>query len=135
MKTKLIFTLSVLFLSALFGMQELKAQKKVQTKYYVVSGWLENGATEERRPFVANVVSVSCENQSVFMVKNQFFDFYKAFVAKKHKGFNVTNQNYTYDTDTREKAEKKRREMIAKYNEDWDTCLINDFSVLCEDDD
>lgn len=139
MKTKLIIAFSAFFLITLLGPQELRAQK---TKYYVVCGWLKMyNKPGENRPFVTNVVQVSCKYHDSTMVINQLDDFFLAFVKKK-SGFDYISDNVAFFEDTYDKAEKKRRELIADYNDGYilngrrieqDAYLIHNFSVLCDD--
>ena len=101
-----------------------------KTQYYVVYGHMTNSYTGgEQREYVSNVVRVSCDYQSDRMVELQFEEFYKAFVKGK-SGFKYLGLCLASGYDTRDQAEKKRRELIAKKE---NTYLITGFSVLCDD--
>jgi len=126
-KTGLLSVLALLMVGGVC--QHATAQ---QTKYWVVCGWMEKSG-EDSRPYVTNVVSVSCNYQSESMVKTQFYDFFNAFVAKR-SGYDSASKNcLAWSFDTYDKAELKRRELIADYNKRWNTYLINSYSVLCRD--
>ena len=133
MKTKLTLTFIVLFLSTLFGMQELKAQK---VSYYVLSTVLDDYKSDTKnRPCVSNVVKVSCNDTSEGVI-GQFREFFNAY-HKKKSGWNIKPTDIqAWDYDSAEKAERKRRELIANYNsKDYygDIYYVSDFNYICDD--
>lgn len=112
-----------------------KAAAQEKTKYYVAIVWLYNDNDyQEERPCVSNVVKLTCRYQNTDAVSNQFHDFFNAFV-KNRRGYNISPGGITvFRYDTYDEAEKQRRKWIADYNNsDWDTLLVHDFSVLCDD--
>ena len=121
-----IGTLTLLILGGLRG--EISAQ---QTKYYVVCGRVE-GAGGASRAYVTNVTRFTCRYQSNTTVETQFYDFYHAFV-KGRSGFNVIRQTLVWSFDTYDKAEIKRRELVADYNRLEPAWLIVNFRALCDD--
>jgi spermidine/putrescine-binding protein len=118
--------------AVLFGCTMFANTAQAQTKYYVVSGWLKNYDTSENRPVVSNVVRVSCGYQSESMVKVQFNDFWKSFYKRTGYTFDF-GRGIVWVCETADKAEAKRRELIADFNNKWDTFIIKDFSVTCDD--
>ena len=127
----IFLTMLLVCFTCMLSMQELNAQ--TTTKYYFVFGIMLEG--NEQCPFVTNVVRLTCKRNSDTMVRNQFSDFYNAFVKRK-SGYNYLSDGVSaLGFDTYDKAEQRRRELIADYNKDWDTYLIRDFSVMCDDDD
>jgi hypothetical protein len=133
MKTKLIFIMGAIFICTFIGAQELKAQEKT-TKYYVVTSWVEYYNGKEKRPIVTNVVKVVCKYQFESSVSNQFSNFFDAEHKKRSGGFLNHAHGLVFTFDTYEKAEKRRRELIADYNnDDWYPYLVKDFTFMCDD--
>lgn len=105
-------------------------------RYYVVQGWEVSTATgtRETQPLVTNVVYVDCKNHSASRTELCLQDYYKAYYLKNRKADWIDNL-IAWKFDTKDKAEQKRREIIAEYNNDsnYKLLYINNFSVLCND--
>ena len=130
-KSLLYLTVAVciLFLSS----YALKTTDQVPM-YYVAVGWEESATgNKSPQPVVSNVVYVNCKYHSTDMVVNQLFEFYNAYYKISRNTLHL-KQRIAWRFDTSDKAEKKRRELIAGYtNQGWDPLLIYRFSVLCDD--
>lgn len=104
-----------------------------EPQYYVTLAWEVMDSNGLSQPLVTNVVYVDCEYHSDGKVANQLVEYYNAYHRASRKSINI-NRIVSWDYDTRDEAEKKRRELIARFNnQNWDTFLIEKFSVLCAD--
>ena len=108
----------------------------IEYRYYVVQGWEVSTATGERvtQPLVTNITYVDCKYHSASKTELALQDYYKAYYIKKRKA-DWIDTLIAWKFDTRDKAEQKRREIIAEYNKDdyYQLLYVNNFSVLCDD--
>lgn len=108
----------------------------IEYRYYVVQGWEVSTATGERvtQPLVTNITYVDCKYHSASKTELALQDYYKAYYLKQRKADWIDNL-LAWKFDTRDKAEQKRREIIAEYNKNdtYKLLYVNNFSVLCED--
>jgi hypothetical protein len=102
--------------------------------YYVAIGWEEPSSTGDKtQPVVSNVVYVNCKYHSSGMVVHQLFEYYNAYYKQSRNALHL-KQRVAWSYNTKDKAEKKRRELIAGFtNQGWEPFLIYRFSVLCDD--
>ena len=107
----------------------------IEYRYYVVQGWEVSTATGERvtQPLITNITYVDCTYHGATKTELALQDYYKAYYIKKRKADWIDNL-LAWKFDSRDKAEQKRREIIAEYNKDDKYVLlyVNNFSVLCD---
>ena len=115
------------------------AAKKTSTdddpKYYVATGWeVPTSSANKGQPVVSNVTYVNCKYHSPDKVKLQLAEFYNAYYRKTRNALHL-NPTVAWRFDTRDKAEKKRRELIVDFqnNGGWEPLLVEKFTVLCND--
>ncbi|MBC7507737.1 MAG: hypothetical protein H7320_03170 [Ferruginibacter sp.] len=102
-----------------------------EPKYYVTTAWEVMNTSGLSQPLVTNVVYADCEYHSTGKVANQLLEYYNAYHKASRKSI-ILNRIISWRYDTKDGAEKKRRELIAAYNnQHWETFLIEKFSVLC----
>ena len=103
-----------------------------EPKYYVTTAWEVMNTIGLSQPLVTNVVYADCEYHSTGKVANQLLEYYNAYHRASRKSI-ILNRIISWRYDTKDGAEKKRRELIAAYNnQNWETFLIEKFSVLCD---
>ena len=131
MRIKLIIFLSVFSLLGVFGVQQLSAQ----TKYAFVYGWIKEGYGDDKKTtyFVSNIVKIDCNYAPDDAVKSQFGDYYKASYRNKFGKSSFVDWSAANTYDTRDKAEKARREQVAEYTERGNFYQFSDFRYLCDE--
>lgn len=104
-----------------------------EDRYKVVSAFEHDKVGKFTGKVVSNVVYVNCRLHFDSHIKNEFSDYYNAEFQKYRNSSTVGNMT-VFSYDTRDKAEKKRRELI-KENNDWgySTLTMEKFRVLCDD--
>ncbi len=84
---------------------------------------------------MSNVVKINCD-ASESRIKNQFYDFFKAYHKRRSGDWNIDITSVTaWKFDSAQKAEMKRRELIGAYEEkDYygKIYLVTDFNYLCD---
>ena len=133
---KYIITVAAIFtiiVATAFTHKYTVASNADEPKYYVTLAWEVMKSNGLSQPLVTNVVYVDCKYHSTGKVANQLVEYYNAYHRAARKSINI-NRIVSWRYDTKDAAEKKRRELIAGYNNrDWETFLIEKFSVLCDD--
>lgn len=103
-----------------------------QPMYYVVSAWeYIYNQPGKGQPVISNVVYVKCEGHNQLGATNSFKLFYDTFYRKQRGTSGIERAN-AFRFDTRDEAIKKRRELIADRNRDWNPLLVTDFTVTCD---
>lgn len=109
-----------------------KDKKKIDDKprYCVVMGWeITNDATTSQ-PVISNVAYYDCRFYNSMHAENELSSFYKAYYGKNSGTFGLEKMT-CFSFETRDAAIKKRRELIAQHNDQWNPLLINDFTITC----
>ncbi|HEY8659333.1 MAG TPA: hypothetical protein VIL78_09865 [Hanamia sp.] len=100
--------------------------------YYVSIAWEVMVSPGSTHPVITNVAYVNCEYHSTGKVAYQLVEYYNAYYRSSRNSSGI-NRIVSWRYDTKDKAEKKRRELIAGYNnQNWEPLLIYKFSVLCD---
>ena len=110
-----------------------KEKKKTEDKpyYCVVIGW-EQSSSVKGQPVISNVASFDCRFYFDVHVSNELQTFYQAYYAK-NRGTIALELMTVYHFETSDGAVRKRRELVAEYNNNWTPLLINDFTITCDD--
>jgi hypothetical protein len=122
-----ITLLSILLTSFTVGN---KSTSDEEPMYYVSVAW-ETTAFVQGDPVISNVAYADCKYHSTNMVANQLTTYYNAYYKSSRKTSGI-NRIVSWHFDTKDKAEKKRRDLIASYNQKWEPLLVEKFSVLCD---
>ena len=108
-------------------------------RYKVVSAIEYSKTGKPLNPIVTNVVYVDCKYHFDAQVSLELRDFYDAYYKADRNGNTIGTQT-VFSFDTRDKAEKRRRELIADAAKraalgslSWKPLLIQHFKVLCDD--
>ncbi len=126
-------TLGIAAFWALMLLSSFTAIRNIEEEpaYYISIAW-EYDATGMTQPIISNVVYAACKYHSASMVSNQLNTFYNAYYRSSRHTSGI-NRIVSWRYDTKDKAEKKRRELIAGYNnQNQEPLLIYKFSVLCD---
>jgi hypothetical protein len=110
-----------------------KDKKNLNDKpqYCVAVGWEYMGNDLDSQPVISNVVYVDCKYYEGMHVTNELNSYYTAYYAKNRGSYGL-KQMVAFNYDTRDAAIRKRRELVANYNQKWNPLLITDFTVTCD---
>lgn len=126
---------AILLISILFTTGSFKPERipyAADKPMYYVCYATEQYNKGKSYPVVSNVTYVNCNYHTRVTVEVQLFEYYNAFYSKSRNG-GVLNGIMVFRYDTWDKAEKKRRELLAKFNTLGEVLHIEKFSVLCND--
>lgn len=130
-------SLYCIILSCLFLINnQLHAQEKQEISFWVVVAYesrYENYRQIPGSAVISNVVRTTCISfrESGKGVTNQFEEFYKAYYARQ-RGFSGLVRATAFRFDTRDEAERKRRQLIGDHNRNDNPLIIDRFSYLCD---
>ena len=124
-------SLVIMFIASSAFITNEKNKTEDKPYYCVVIGW-ERSSSVKGQPVISNVAYFDCRFYFDVHVSNELQTFYQAYYAK-NRGTIGLELMTVYHFETRDQAIRKRRELVAEYNNNWNPLLITDFTITCDD--
>jgi hypothetical protein len=128
---------TITFITSIAGMILLgnfSMAQNTEPKYVVAQAWEQPKTASGRQPVITNVAYFNCKKYGSreAYVEHQLNTYYDSEFKRSRNTLSIRDV-VVFVFDTRDKAEAKRRELIAKVNDGrWTPVLMERFSVLCE---
>jgi hypothetical protein len=120
----------MLIVSSAFITKDKKSLKD-KPQYCVAVGWEYMDNDLDSQPVISNVAYYDCRFYNEMHVTNELNSYYSAYYAK-NRGSRGLKQIVAFSYDTRDAAIRKRRELIAEYNDQWNPLLIDGYTITCD---
>jgi hypothetical protein len=109
-----------------------KNNLKDKPQYCVAVGWEYMSNAEDTQPVISNIAHYDCTIINTMHVENELSSYYGAHYKKSRGSFGL-KKTVAFCYDTKDQSIRKRRELFAEYNRDWNPLIIENFSIMCNE--